>query len=223
MAISSTVRTTYDNAPTNIVKVVDLPWKAGRDHPSPRELRASDTDRENVVRLLREAHGDGRITLDEHGERVERAYAARTLGDLAGLTADLLPADEQPIRLEPGPLHALFATVRRDGRWVVPARFPVAAVFGTLEIDLREALLQRRHVVIQAGVLGGRVRLIVPEGVRVEFTGRSIMGSRALRVRGSEGRDGPLIEVSGTVVFGSIGARTPKRRRRPRLRRGGAA
>jgi hypothetical protein len=200
---------------------VDLPWKPGRDHPPPRELRASDTDRERVVGLLREAHGDGRITLDEHAERVDAAYAARTLGDLAGLTRDLLPADEQPILLDSGPLHALFATVRRDGRWVVPARFPAAAVFGTLEIDLREAILQRRHVVVRAGVLGGRLRLLVPEGVRVEFTGRSIMGSRTLRVRPPEGEDAPVIEVRGMVVLGSVGARTPKRRRRPLLRRGG--
>lgn len=202
---------------------MDLPWKPGHDQLRPHELRASDTDRESVVRLLGEAHSDGRLTLDEHGERVERAYSARTLGDLAGLTGDLLPAEDQPIRLDPGPLYALFGTVRREGRWVVPARFPVAAVLGTLEIDLREALLQRRHVVVRANVLGGRLRLLVPEGVRVEFTGRSIVGSRALRVRGPLDRDAPLIEVCGTVVLGSIGARTPKRRRRSRLRRGGVA
>jgi hypothetical protein len=200
---------------------VDLPWKPGRDQPRPHELRASDADRENVVRLLREAHGDGRITLDEHGERVERAYAARTLGELAGLTGDLLPAEEQPIRLDPGPLHALFGTVRRHGRWVVPARFPVAAVFGTLEIDLREALLQRRHVVVNASVLGGRLRLVVPEGVRVEFTGRSMAGSQVLRLRQAD-PGAPLIEVRGTVVLGSVSARSPKRPRRPRLRRGRA-
>jgi hypothetical protein len=200
---------------------VDLPWKPGRDQPAPHELRASDADRENVVRLLREAHGDGRITLDEHGERVERAYAARTLGELAGLTGDLLPAEEQPIRLDPGPLHALFGTVRRHGRWVVPARFPVAAVFGTLEIDLREALLQRRHVVVNASVLGGRLRLVVPEGVRVEFTGRSMAGSQVLRLRQAD-PGAPLIEVRGTVVLGSVSARSPKRPRRPRLRRGRA-
>jgi hypothetical protein len=62
--------------------------------------------------------------------------------------------------------------------------------------------------------------LVVPEGVRVEFTGKSIMGSQVLRMRQPEGRDAPLIEVRGTVVLGSVGARTPKRRRRPRLRRG---
>jgi hypothetical protein len=219
MAMLFTVGSACDRPPTNIVGVVDLPWRPAGDDLSPRELRASDTDRENVVRLLREAHGDGRITLDEHGERVERAYAARTLGELAELTRDLLPADRQPIRLDPGPLHALFGTVRRDGRWVVPGRFAAAAVFGTLEIDLREALLQRRHVVVRASVLGGRLRLIVPEGVRVEFTGRSIAGSQALRRRRPPGPDAPVIEVSGTVVFGSVGVRTPKRRRLGRLRR----
>jgi hypothetical protein len=200
---------------------VDFPWKPAQQPISPRELRASDTDRERVVRLLRDAHGDGRLTLDEHAERVGRAYAARTLGDLTELTGDLTPADQQPIRVDPGPFHALFRTVRHGGRWVVPGRFPVSALFGTLEIDLREALLQRRHVVVRASVLGGRLRLVVPEGVRVEFTGRSIIGFQDLRVRPRQGEDGPVIEVSGTIVLGSVNARTPRRRRRSRFPRGG--
>jgi hypothetical protein len=199
---------------------VDLPWKPGQKHLQPRDLRASDADRERVVRLLRDAHGDGRLTLDEHTERVHHAYAARTLGELAELTGDLIPADQQPIRLDSGPLHALFRTVRHGGRWVVPVRFPVSALFGTLEIDLREALLQRRHVVVQASVLGGRLRLLVPEGVRVEFTGRSIIGIQDLRARPQQGDGGPVIEVRGTVVLGSVNARTPRRPRRLRLSRG---
>ncbi len=200
---------------------MDLPWKPGDRHVSPRTLRASDTDRERVVGLLRDAHADGRITLDEHAERVERAYAARTLGDLSGLTDDLTTPDLQPIRLDSGRLYALFATVKHGGRWVVPARLPVAALFGTVEIDMREALLQRRHVVIRANVLGGRLRLIVPDGVRVEFTGRSVIGSRDLRVRPAQESDAPVIEVSGTIILGSVGARTPKRPRRWRRAAGG--
>ena len=199
---------------------MDLPWKPGQKHIPPRDLRASDTDRERIVWLLRDAHGDGRLTLDEHTERVQCAYEARTLGELTELTHDLIPPDQQPIRLESGPLHALFGTVRHGGRWVVPGRFPVAALFGTLEIDLREALLQRRHVVVRANVLGGRLRLLVPEGVRVEFTGRSIIGSHDLRVQPPQGEDGPVIEVCGTIVLGSVNARTPRRPRRLRRFRG---
>lgn len=54
-------------------------------------LRASDADREETVALLRLHHSEGRLTIDEFTERMERAYAAKTYGDLAALTADLPP------------------------------------------------------------------------------------------------------------------------------------
>lgn len=54
-----------------------------------RELRASDGDRENVVAQLYRAVGEGRLTMDEFDERAAAAYAARTHGELADLTADL--------------------------------------------------------------------------------------------------------------------------------------
>ena len=55
-------------------------------HP---ELRVSDAEREATVGRLRVAGGEGRLTLEELGERVELADAARTRGDLEALTADL--------------------------------------------------------------------------------------------------------------------------------------
>ena len=55
-------------------------------------IRASDADRERVVEILRQHTAEGRITAEEFDERMEAAYAARTLGALAELTADL-PVD----------------------------------------------------------------------------------------------------------------------------------
>lgn len=54
-----------------------------------RNIRASDMDREGVVTILRDAHAEGRLTLEEFDERTSAAYAARTWGELADLTADL--------------------------------------------------------------------------------------------------------------------------------------
>jgi uncharacterized protein DUF1707/cell wall-active antibiotic response 4TMS protein YvqF len=174
--------------------------------------------------MLGDALADGRLTADEHAERMERAYESRTLGELAALTADLSPAEQQPVRVDGRAAHALFGSLRRNGRWVVPARFPVTAVFGTVELDLREAILQRRHVVIEANVLCGSVHLTVPEGVRVEVSSRMILSSQAVRIRSADGRsaqdaDLAVIEIGGTLVLGSIKARTPKRTWRQRLRR----
>jgi hypothetical protein len=52
-------------------------------------VRASDADRDRVVELLLAAAGDGRLTADEFGERLEAALSSRTLDELAVLTADL--------------------------------------------------------------------------------------------------------------------------------------
>jgi len=57
-----------------------------------RPIRASDQERDSVVDVLRDAHADGRLTLDEFTERMSAAYAAKTWADLRELTADL-PAE----------------------------------------------------------------------------------------------------------------------------------
>lgn len=54
-------------------------------------LRASDAEREQTVATLRMHVADGRITMDEFSDRSAAAYDARTLGDLAAVTADLPP------------------------------------------------------------------------------------------------------------------------------------
>ncbi|WP_083999718.1 DUF1707 SHOCT-like domain-containing protein [Actinomadura kijaniata] len=181
-----------------------------------RDLRASDADRERVVAALGDALADGRLTMEEHSERVSRAYAARTLGELTGLTGDLSPAETQPIKVDDRPVSAFFGRVHREGRWVVPVKLPLLALFGTVELDLREAVLQRRHIVLDSTTLGGRIRLLVPEGVQVHVTGRSVLSTRDVRTRPAA--DGPTIEVNGTMIFTSIRAQAPKRSLRDRVR-----
>jgi hypothetical protein len=61
-----------------------------QENPMPDpHLRAADSDRTAVAEQLGRHLSDGRLTLDEYEERLARAYAARTYGDLDELTADL--------------------------------------------------------------------------------------------------------------------------------------
>jgi hypothetical protein len=53
-------------------------------------LRASDADRDRALEILRIAFGDGRLSIAELNERLEPVLSARTLRELATLTADLL-------------------------------------------------------------------------------------------------------------------------------------
>ncbi|HUD38541.1 MAG TPA: DUF1707 domain-containing protein [Streptosporangiaceae bacterium] len=188
--------------------------------PGPQDLRASDADRDLVVTLLGEAAADGRLTLDEHAERSERALTARTLGELTVLTSDLTLPSGQPIQLYPKrSVTAMFARERRQGRWVVPASFPVTAFFGDVVLDLREAIFSTQRVTIYVTAIAGQVKLIVPPGIAVEMAGRSILGVRSVRGRwASPEPPKGVIEVRTMTIGGSVKATTvrPPRWKRSR-------
>jgi hypothetical protein len=185
---------------------------------APRDLRASDADRDRVLALLADAVSDGRLTADEHAERVQRACTARTLGDLAELTTDLAEPSAQPVRLDGGQvISGIFGPARRDGRWVVPEKLAVTALFGEVEADFTDAILQARHVTLYVTVIGGRLRLVVPDGVSVVVTGHLVLGRRRGGTPPPAAPETPVIEVKGVVLGGEVIVRTPPRNRRFRL------
>ena len=53
------------------------------------ETRASDADRDAAAGLLNEAFAEGRLTAEEHDQRLSAAYAARSWQQLHQLTVDL--------------------------------------------------------------------------------------------------------------------------------------
>jgi len=53
------------------------------------EMRVGDAEREATAAELREHYASGRLTLDELDERVDKAFAAKTRGDLDALMRDL--------------------------------------------------------------------------------------------------------------------------------------
>ena len=55
-------------------------------HPA---MRAASADRELTVGVLKDGFAEGRLTQDEYNDRMGRAYAARTHGELIALTADV--------------------------------------------------------------------------------------------------------------------------------------
>jgi hypothetical protein len=75
-------------------------------------IRASDEDRSRTAAVLGEHYAAGRLTLEEFQERLDKVYAAKTLGELNRLMADLPGSDlgRLPERHAPGP-----AQVRAGG------------------------------------------------------------------------------------------------------------
>jgi hypothetical protein len=151
--------------------------------------------------------------LDELEERLTTVYAARTLGELAQVTADLLPPEEQPLNLDGRPVSAIFKKEQRGGRWVVPAELTVTAMFGTTKLDLRDAILQNRRIIINATLVFGGLEIHVPEGLEVV----RVTKEKTVRLtkRPSE-PDSPVVEVRTSNFLGEVKVKEPPRRKRRR-------
>ena len=76
-------------------------------------IRASDGDREAAVARLNQAAGDGRLTLQEFRERLDRAYAGRTRA------AYQLPSPtaSEPVAERDRLIKVSHTRSRRYGRW----------------------------------------------------------------------------------------------------------
>jgi len=57
--------------------------------PSGTAMRVSDGEREATAAELREHYATGRLTTEELNERLDRAFGAKTRGELAGVMRDL--------------------------------------------------------------------------------------------------------------------------------------
>ncbi|MFE0812897.1 DUF1707 domain-containing protein [Streptomyces sp. NPDC058794] len=193
--------------------------------PSVSEMRASDADRDRIADMLRDALAEGRLTADEHAERVEGVLAARTVGELDVFVRDLPAAHAGRRGVPPAPhrptagtvpaeadenMVAVFSSAVRKGRWRAGRRIHAYAVFGSVEIDLSEALFEHQQVVIKAFSVFGSVEVHVPENVSLRGAGGGVLGSFEVDAVDSAEADAPVVYVDGWAVLGSVEAR-PKR------------
>ena len=89
-------------------------------------LRATDGDRDVVHQVLADAYADGRLDREEFDTRTAQTAAARTLGELPPLLADLVAPTPVPSGGERPPEAATRRAARAGGRPAEPADPPAA-------------------------------------------------------------------------------------------------
>jgi hypothetical protein len=166
----------------------------------------SDNDRERAADVLQRACGDGRITLEEFSARVGAVWAAESSAELEKATADLAPEPLVGTTQAVDRVVTVFSENKRRGRWrLLPRGLRTRTVFGSTELDLRDALTGSDVIEIGGTCVFGEVKVIVPEGFDVDLTGTTMFSSRELslapvpRVQGT-----PHVRVAINVWFGSV-------------------
>ncbi len=173
------------------------------------DVRASDAERDAVIEQLREAAAEGRLTMEELTDRIEVAASAVMRADLEPLTADL-PAPG--VTLAAAPENARergMGDVKRSGAWVVPAHSEFRSYAGSIKLDLRQATISSREIVIDAFTPFGNIDLLVPEGVQVEVRADKRMGSLK-HDTGAATPGAPRVILTGGTVFGTIKVRNKR-------------
>ena len=121
---------------------------------------------------------------------------------------------------------AFFSSVERGGEWALPRHFRVAALLGSMELDLTRARIAPGTSHIEIRSVLGSVEIVVPHDVRVECEVEPTIGSVEVqrKAKSTTAADAPLVRITGTAVLGSVEVRVvdpdapgPLKRLRARL------
>ena len=193
-------------------------------------LRASDADRDQVATLLSTAYAEGRLSREEHDERIDQLMAAKTFDDLLPITRDLVivgpPApvatpqsssrfaiDTTGQNAESDKMIAIFGGVTRKGRWRVRKNTHALALFGGMDLDLRDAIFEAPVVEISGFWCFGGLDMTVPEGIEIQDQTAGIFGGTDVRDVGDPAPGAPMLVIKGVSLFGGVSIKGPKKRR----------
>jgi hypothetical protein len=196
-------------------------------------LRASDADRDQVATLLSTAYAEGRLTREEHDERVDQLMAAKTFDDLIPITRDLVVVGSPPPvaapqsasrftidatgqDLQPDKMIAIFGGVTRTGRWRVRKKIQAFALFGGMDLDLRDAVFEAPVVEIAGFWCFGGLDMKVPEGLHVRDQTAGIFGGTDVRDIGDPVPGAPTLVIKGVALFGGVSVRGRKVTKKPK-------
>lgn len=165
--------------------------------------------RDDAIARLSEHYARNHLETADFERRVERAENATTTAQLEEALAGLPSLDHTLARRERSgqvttTVRALLSTSTHRGRWRVPSRVVVNATLGNVELDLVEADIPA-DVDIEVNALLGSVRIVVPEGLAVEMSGRAVLGSFDNLTQGaSSRRDNRRVCIRGRCLLGSV-------------------
>lgn len=179
-------------------------------------LRASDADRDSAASVINNALAEGRLTAEEHSDRLDAIYSAKTHADIAPLLGDLPGRAVAPIPATAGGelaagrtgsrIVAIFGGASRKGSWHADPVIDVLTVFGGTELDFRNAVLPGKEVTIKAVCVLGGLDITVPPEMRVINSCVAILGGTDMTDDSAESLQpgAPVLHITGTCVLGGI-------------------
>jgi Cell wall-active antibiotics response LiaF, C-terminal len=115
----------------------------------------------------------------------------------------------------PAEHRAVFSRLVRRGPLALGGASSYLAVFGTVDLDLREATLLAAEVELTIRNIFGTVRVLVPEGVDVRLDGGGLFASQHVDTSPRPAPGAPVLRIHASGPGGTLYVRTPQPRRWP--------
>ena len=166
----------------------------------------------------------GHLTATELEHRLDLVYAADTRDQLTALELDLpgldpaahpaSPSDQAPPSEGSSSSgsrpsrHNLIVSIcggtERRGNWTPACRTTALTLMGGTVLDFRNAVMESSEMVVWLAVALGGVEIIVPPGVRAQWSGIALMGGVEQMSGSPAGPDTPVLHIRGLVFMGGV-------------------
>lgn len=200
-------------------------------------LRASDTDRNQVLAVLSQAMSNGQLSFAEFDERTQEVTKATYRDELIQPLKDLVPlperilSNEVALRPEQASLQAvdraqtgdqfslsIMGGSEKKGAWTIARTHTSLAIMGGNDLDLTKATFAHQDITISAWAIMGGITIYVPEDVRVKCDGVAIMGGFGVIEDEDVTIDlatlpenAPLVRVTGLALMGGVDVKRVRR------------
>lgn len=174
--------------------------------------------------MLSEALAQGRLTPQEHAERLDAIFAAKTQADITPHISDLpnaaalAQAGGALVQSGAGAiatkgrrtrLVAFMSGIVRKGAWQVPQDMSAITVLAGGEFDFREAVLPPGEIRLRATCVLAGIEITVPPEMRVIDGAWAIMGGIEVPPETEESKqpNAPVLRLSGVTIMGGVSVR----------------
>lgn len=172
--------------------------------------------------MLSSALAEGRLTPQEHSERLDAIFAAKTQADITPLISDIPNAAALARAGGSGAiattgkrtrLVAMLGAVIRKGAWPVPENLSATTVLAGGELDFRYAMLPPGEIRLRATCVLAGLEITVPPEMRVIDSAWAFMGGIEVPPDTQESLrpDAPVLHLSGFTIMGGVAIRRKPR------------
>lgn len=170
--------------------------------------RIGEADRDAAVLRLQEAFAEGHLSREELDDLLHVVLTVTTRGELVPVLSSLPGKEAGPT----SKISGKSGRIQRRGAWRVPRVLTIESEFGSVDLDLSQAIIEHPVIDIELQLRFGKAKITLPHDAIVDLEDlRTVWKQPSHKPPQPARADGLQIRISGTMEFGRLKIRYKRR------------